>query len=170
MQTHKGFIDVESELGKGTTFRLYFPVSKIQEVIKVKDEKTLEEIPGGTETILLIEDEEALKEMVHLMLESKGYKVFTAQDGKEAIRVYKEHKEEINIVLTDMGLPAMIGTEVFKKLKELNPNVRVILASGFFEPDIKPELYKSGVKGFIQKPYSPDEVLRKLREVLDTQE
>jgi CheY-like chemotaxis protein len=123
---------------------------------------------GGTETILVVEDEEALIEMVHLLLESKGYKVFTAQNGKDAVETFKQHKQEIDVVLTDMGLPGMTGADEFKMLKEIAPNVKVIFASGFFEPVIKSDLYIAGAKGFIQKPYSPDEVLRKLRDVLDT--
>jgi two-component system, cell cycle sensor histidine kinase and response regulator CckA len=101
------------------------------------------------------------------MLESKGYKVLTAKDGSAAIKLYKKHKKIIDVVLTDMGLPEMTGMNVLKKLKEIDPNVCIICASGFFDPDVKHELYKSGVKGIVQKPYTSDDVLRKLREVLD---
>jgi two-component system, cell cycle sensor histidine kinase and response regulator CckA len=167
IQSHHGFIDVESEVGCGTTFRLYFPIPSVSElpadISMVAESFTI----GGTETILLVEDEEALREMVRLMLESKGYKVFIAQDGNEAFKIFGQHRQEIDIVLTDMGLPGMTGIDVFKNFKQIVPAVSVIFASGFFEPDVKSELYKSGAKGFIQKPYSPDEVLRKIREVLD---
>jgi CheY-like chemotaxis protein len=166
MQTHQGFITVESELGHGTTFRLYFPIPNINEKSVNSRQVNPFEI-GGTETILLVEDEELLIEMVRFLLESKGYKVFVAQDGAEAIEVYQKHKQEIAIVVTDMGLPTMTGIEEFKKLKEIDPNVKVILASGYFESDIKSELLKAGAKGFLQKPYNPDEILRALREVLD---
>jgi two-component system cell cycle sensor histidine kinase/response regulator CckA len=93
--------------------------------------------------------------------------VFTAKDGKEVCKVYKEYKEQIDIVLTDMGLPGTTGMDVFKSIKEIAPNVRVIFASGFFEPEVKSELLKDGAMGFIQKPCSMDEILRILREVLD---
>jgi DNA-binding response OmpR family regulator len=125
---------------------------------------------GGTESILLVEDEDALRDIVRLLLESKGYKVYTVQNGKEAVNVYKQNEKEIALTLTDMGLPGMTGADVFKKLREINSSANVVLASGFFEPDIKSELDKAGAKGFIQKPYSPDEVLRKIREVLDKKE
>jgi PAS domain S-box-containing protein len=167
VQSHHGFIDVESTLKRGTTFRLYFPVLPASE--QASDVPVVIESfgTGGTETILLVEDEELLIEMMRLLLESKGYKVITAKDGSEAIKLYKRHKKVIDVVLTDMGLPEMTGMNVLKKLIEINPKVCVICASGFFEPDVKHELYKSGVKGIVQKPYTPDDVLRKLREVLD---
>jgi PAS domain S-box-containing protein len=167
VQSHHGFIDVESELGRGTTFRLYFPISSTDEQAGDIPLITESFSIGGTETILVVEDEEALIEMVRLLLESKGYKVLTAQDGKEAVELYRQHKQEIDIVLTDMGLPGMTGADEFKMLKEIAPNVKVIFASGFFEPVIKSDLYIAGAKGFIQKPYSPDEILRQIREVLD---
>jgi CheY-like chemotaxis protein len=167
IQSHHSFIDVESIVGRGTTFRLYFPVPAMGEK-NVQVSAAAETFDtGGTETILVVEDEEALKDIVRLLLESKGYKVYAVQDGKEAIKVYKQNKKEIALTLTDMGLPGMTGEDVFKKLREINSNASVILASGFFEPDIKFELDKAGAQGFIQKPYSPDEVLRIIREVLD---
>ena len=167
MQTHNGFIHVESELEQGSTFQLYFPAPDPNE--KFIDSQTTSDsfTVGGTETILIVEDEELLIDMVHLLLEANGYKVYAAHNGLEAIEVYKEHNKEIDLVLSDMGLPGMTGAEVFKKLKEINPDVKVTLASGFIDPDVKSELFKAGAKGFIQKPYSPDEVLRKLREVLE---
>ncbi|MBN1398362.1 MAG: PAS domain S-box protein [Bacteroidetes bacterium] len=166
VQAHHGFINVESEVGHGTAFRLYFPVPDISErpidFQKVEPYET-----GGTETILLVEDEELLIEMVRVLLESKGYKVFTAQDGVQAMEIYEKNRQEIAIVLTDMGLPLMTGNEEFNKLKEIDPNVSVIFASGFFEPDVKSELLKAGARGFLQKPYMPDEILRVIREALD---
>ena len=101
------------------------------------------------------------------LLESKVYKVFVAQDGAEAIEVYKKHIQEIALVLNDMGLPTMTGIEEFRKLKEIDPSVKVILASGFFESDIKSELLKAGAKDFLQKPYISDEILRTLQKMLD---
>jgi PAS domain S-box-containing protein len=168
VQSHHGFIDVESEVGHGTTFRLYFPIPLTNEQLTDLPLAIESYSTGGTETILVVEDEEALIEMVLLLLESKGYHVFTARDGKEAVEIFRQHKQEIDIVLTDMGLPGMTGVDEFKMLKEIAPDVKVVFASGFFDPVIKSDLYIGGAKGFIQKPYSPDEILRKIREVLDT--
>ncbi|RPI02545.1 MAG: hybrid sensor histidine kinase/response regulator [Ignavibacteriae bacterium] len=167
VQSHRGFIDVESQVGIGTTFRLYFPVLQASELSDKESLLPESFTTGGSETVLLIEDETALLEIVQLLLDSNGYKVYAAHDGKEAVDVFEHHAQEIDLVLTDMGLPEMTGLDVYKKLAVLRPDIAVIVASGFFEPTVKSELEKIGAKGFIQKPYSPDEVLRKVREVLD---
>jgi signal transduction histidine kinase/CheY-like chemotaxis protein len=167
MQSHHGFVDVESRVGEGTTFYLFFPVSHIVE--RPMDEGTLgnEKPSGGTETILLIEDEYLILKVIRRLLKSYGYSVYVAADGEEALEVFARHRDEIALVLSDVGLPKMSGIDVFKKLKEMDPHIKVVLASGFFEPDLKFSLHQIGAKGFIQKPYSNDEVLRKLREALD---
>ncbi len=167
IQAHHGYVHVESELGRGTTFRLYFPAQPISEWTEDSQQPIESFEIGGTETILLVEDEEYLLDLVHLMLESKGYKVHCAKDGVEALELYKLHKREIDLVFSDMGLPGLTGIDEFGKLKEINPNVKVIFASGSFEPGIKLELLKAGVKGFIQKPYMTDEILQILRKVLN---
>jgi PAS domain S-box-containing protein len=167
VQSHKGFIDVESELGKGTTFLLYFPVSKMQEVIKVKDEKTLEEIPGGTETLLVVEDEEMLMMSLQMILAEKGYKVIPAKDGLEAVNIYKKRKNEISLVMTDLGLPKLSGIEECAQIKKYNPNARLILATGFLDPVMKSEFLKAGIQHFLYKPYDLKKVLKEIREVLD---
>jgi PAS domain S-box-containing protein len=167
VKAHQGFIDLESKVGFGTTFQLFFPVQTTGPQA-VESEQSAESFDiGGTETILFVEDEELLLDMVHLMLEFKGYTVFPAKSGTEAIEIYKQHKQEIAVVLTDLGLPGMTGMDEFMKLKEITPAIKIIFASGFFEPDMKSELLKKGAKGFIQKPYTTDEVLRTLRKVLD---
>jgi DNA-binding NarL/FixJ family response regulator len=93
--------------------------------------------------------------------------VFSTKDGREAIEIYRQHKEEIALVLTDMGLPEMTGADEFKMLKEIEPNVKVVFASGFFNPDIKSELLQAGARGFLQKPYEANEILKTIRIVLD---
>jgi PAS domain S-box len=164
---HHGFIDVASRPGHGTTFSLYFPVNPDEiEPFQIKAEMP-GETAGGTETILLVEDEEMLRELAKMALKGKGYNVITASDGEEAIRIYKVHGKEIALVLSDMGLPKLDGYSAFKELKQINPAIKFVLASGYFDPEQKPEILKSGVKGFIQKPYVPNEMLNKIRNVLD---
>jgi two-component system, cell cycle sensor histidine kinase and response regulator CckA len=167
MQSHHGFVDVESHVGMGTTFYLFFPVSNIEEQSKDTATQENEKPSGGTETILVVEDEYLILRAIRRLLKSYGYTVFVAADGEEAIDVFTRHKDEITIVLSDVGLSKMNGIDVFKKIREIDPQMKVILASGFFEPDLKFSLQKMGARGFIQKPYSNDDVLRKLREILD---
>ena len=122
---------------------------------------------GGTETILLVEDEELLIDMLSMVLESQGYTILKAGDGKQAIELYQQHQQKIDIVVTDMGLPEMTGKDEFKELKKINPKVKVILASGFLEPEMKTELLNAGAKSFIQKPYNAESILKIIRNVLD---
>lgn len=168
VQAHQGFINVESTLGHGTIFRLYFPIPK-NGVKQIDSQPAKPFEAGGMETILLVEDEPDLLEMMKILLESKGYAVLVAHDGAEAVEVYKNHGETIALVLSDLGLPRMTGIEEFRKLKEINPGVIVVFASGFISPDAKSELLKGGAKGFLQKPYMSDEILRTVRETLDNQ-
>jgi PAS domain S-box-containing protein len=167
MQSHHGFVDVESRVGEGTTFYLFFPTHETLQS-QVKDAQSEKAVPaGGAETVLLVEDEYLILKALRKHLKSYGYKIYVAADGEEALDVFTRHRDEIAVVLSDVGLPKISGTDVFKKLKDIDPNVKVILASGFFEPDLKFSLQQMGAQGFIQKPYSNDDVLRKIREVLD---
>jgi PAS domain S-box-containing protein len=168
MESHKGFVNVESEPGKGTTFHLFFPLPQSVEIEQVKAE-TQKEIPGGTETLLIVEDEEMLRELLKNFLRSAGYRVFTAVDGQEAVDLFEEHCEDIQLVLSDMGLPKLSGIDVFRKMKLKKPNVRFILASGFMESQMKTETSKEGLKDFLEKPYSVYEVLQAVRTILDSE-
>ncbi len=167
IQAHQGFIDVESNKGVGTTFKLYFPVLpgniKQTELQTLKKTSQLE----GTETILVVEDEDFICNMIRITLDSKGYKVITAHDGLQAVQLYDKYKNEIALVITDLGLPVMTGMEEFKRIKEINPEVKVIITTGFLEPDVKSRLLIEGAKAFLPKPFKPDDVLHIVREVLD---
>ncbi|HTR81199.1 MAG TPA: PAS domain S-box protein [Bacteroidota bacterium] len=168
IHAHHGFINLESEIGKGTTFSLFFPVSSVERDQSSSGLTESEGPPGGVETILLVEDEELLLGIVKSLLERRGYKILTATNGYEAVSVYKEHASEIKLVLTDMGLPHLTGVEEFVRLKQINPDVKVILASGYVDQELKAEMLKTGLKAFVQKPYSPDEILEIVRKVLDS--
>ena len=168
VESHGGFIDVESVLGVGTTFHVYLPA----QVVGGKDTRpTMEpalESPGGTETILIVEDEEMLRDLVKNVLASRGYTVLTAADGLEAVEMYSLHKNQIGLVVADVGLPGLAGNEVFARMKETNPDVKVILASGFLEPGFKSEILIDGAKEVIRKPYQPNDLLRSIRRALDS--
>jgi len=167
IQEHYGFISVESTVGQGTTFYMYLPIPKEEKKIPDVQKIRIEGIQGGTETILFIEDERLLREIVQSELESTGYKVLVAADGQEAIEIYKKQYKDIALVLSDMGLPKLGGIDVYAMLKDINPNIKVICASGFISLDTRSELLKEGVKGFIPKPYVVSEVLQMVREVLN---
>lgn len=165
-EAHAGFIDLRSETGKGSTFYLYFPVTQFARQTQNISAGNTSDGKKNTESILIVEDEKCLLDLARIMLESKGYKVFTARDGLEGLEVYKQHQKDIALVFTDIGLPGLNGREMFKKLKELDSQVKVIFTSGIFV-DIKDALLKDGAKDFIPKPYKQDEILKKMREVLD---
>lgn len=167
IRIHQGFIDVSSEPDHGTTFSIYFPVNLEElEPFEIKKEM-LGDTEGGTETILLVEDEEMLRSLAKMVLKGKGYNVVTASDGEEAVRMFMLRKNDIALVLSDMGLPKLNGYDVLKQVKHINPSVKFIIASGYIEPVERSEILKSGARDFIQKPYVPNEMLRKIREVLD---
>ena len=167
IQTHKGFIDVESELGKGATFRIYLPVSEVAESIIEREEDNLEEIPGGTETLLVVEDEEMLMKSLQTILIGKGYNILSAGDGNTALKIYQERGNDISLVLTDLGLPNISGLEVCQKIKKINPEEHMILSTGFLDPEMKVEFLKVGIQHFLFKPYDLKKVLKEVRQVLD---
>jgi CheY-like chemotaxis protein len=169
LQAHRGFVEVNSALRQGTTFRLYFPAEIGQEkelLVKTEiDFKLLE----GKENILIVEDEPKLLDTLQSAIISYGYTVLVASDGESALSIFDEHKTEIDLVLLDQGLPKLLGDQVFKYLKKANPQIKVIFMSGFIDLDMKEELLKHGVKLFMQKPFSYQELLVGIRNVLDNQ-
>ena len=168
VERHKGTLTFESEVGKGTTFKLYFPVSQEFNEEQNLLEKPELNMPGGMETILFVEDESALLQLGKMAMELGGYKVLIAMNGKEALRLYQEHTSEIDLVLTDIGLPEMSGAELVAELQLVHAQTKIIVTSGFLEPDMKAELFNAGVREFIPKPFQIPVMLQKIRAVLDS--
>ena len=152
-------------MGRGTTFSLYLPA--IHAETEPHSVPVGGSVPGGTETILIVEDEVALRILLEEVLRARGYTVLSAADGIEGFEIYAEHAGEIQAVITDMGLPRQSGFEMFLKIRERDPHARVILASGYLSPELKSKLFVAGAKEFIPKPFQTSDVLRKLRIVLD---
>jgi DNA-binding response OmpR family regulator len=123
--------------------------------------------PGGSETILVVEGEDLMRGFLVALLEQKGYKVLTAIDGEEAVRIHAARSKEIDLVLSDVGLPKLDGWEASKLMKKANPNLVVFLASGYLDQNVRTQIAKGGVRGFIEKPYRPNEILTRVREALD---
>ena len=171
VKEHNGFIEVESEPGRGTTFRIYMPVLESAETpLASENEKKNGASDKQRErrgTILVVEDEEALVRLLNKLLPRQGYRVLAAMDGEQGLAVYQDHKSEIDIVLLDLGLPRMTGMDVIPKLREQNPDVNIVIATGYLEPEVKTELLRAGVKEYIHKPYLLNEVLEKLDAVLE---
>jgi PAS domain S-box-containing protein len=169
INSHHGFTEFTSELGAGSTFSAYFPATLVEEsVVELQVAPDLEE-GHFTEKVLLVEDEEMLRDLLAGLLTAQGYEVLTAEDGQQGLEIYAANADSIALVLSDMGLPRLGGWEMFQKMKELNPGVKAILASGYFDPGVKMDLLKAGAKDFIQKPYIPDQILKRIREVIDDQ-
>jgi two-component system cell cycle sensor histidine kinase/response regulator CckA len=161
---HEGYIDVESQPDKGTAFRIYFPTSREQATGENKP--SVDNILKGVETVLFVDDEEEIVKVSKALLEIMGYRVLTASNGQEALQVYQQRKDDIDIVLLDMIMPGMSGNHVFEKLKALNENVRVLLLSGYSKDGETTAILAGRCDGFIQKPFKIQDLSRSIREAL----
>jgi PAS domain S-box-containing protein len=170
VNNHRGFVQVESELGAGTTFIVYLPVEHSTEESGAGSPGRITRKQNAPQTILLVEDEEMLRDLGVIILESEGYRVLAAKDGVEAVAIFEEHRDDIGLVVCDLGLPRLGGREVFLKMKESRPGVRAIVASGYLEPAIRSEMLKAGVLDTIQKPYDFNELLTKIRSAIGPEE
>lgn len=128
---------------------------------------TAERFSKGTQTILLVDDAECIREVGGECLEAMGYRVLLARDGKEAVEVYKKNQDNINIVLLDIVMPNMGGSEAYDRMKEINSDIRVLLLSGYGTDGQATEILKRGCDGFIQKPFTIRELSRKIGEILE---
>jgi two-component system cell cycle sensor histidine kinase/response regulator CckA len=166
VRQHGGFVHVYSELNIGTTFRVYFPVS-------AKAVKTLERaqdsrpVRGGRETILVAEDHEGLRDLAHETLTNLGYHVILAADGEQALREFQNPQNHVDIVLLDVILPKLSGPEVYAKICDSRPDVPVIFATGYSADIAMLERARQQGSPMLQKPYSPRDLARKIRETLD---
>jgi len=164
IKNHNGFIDFYSKKGEGTTFNIYLPASEKE---AVKEVEIHEELYRGTETLLLVDDEDMIVDVGCGIIDKLGYKSLTAKSGEEAIGVYKKNHDKIDMVILDMIMPDMDGGETYDKLKEINPDIKVLLSSGYSINGQATEILERGCNGFIQKPFNMADLSKKIREVLD---
>ena len=163
---HGGNIWVYSELDKGTTFKIFLPFSGEMEIEKEPSEPIITD-PGGTETILLVEDNEQVRNLVFTILQRKGYAVLVAEDGKEALDILDRHRGVLDLMLTDVVMPGMNGKELFNKVIEKHEHLKVIYMSGYTANVIAHRGILDEGTDFIQKPFSTQDLAVKVREVLD---
>jgi two-component system, cell cycle sensor histidine kinase and response regulator CckA len=166
VESHMGFIDVESTADKGSTFRLYFPLQGFRGKIAEKDKKVTTPTGDERKTIFVVEDEDPLRELLVRTLRDTGYRVISASDGVEALKVFGEARDRVDLVVLDLGLPKLSGYDVLKRIRELNPDLSIIVASGFSDPDLKESLDRTGVNYFLQKPYKRSTILNVIRTLL----
>ena len=166
MQQHGGHITVESEISQGTFFRMYFPALE-HEIVPEYVETKIPFSAGGTETILLVEDDEAVRELGVIILEKFGYTVLSVGDGQEALDVYEKEQGNISLVILDILMPRMDGKECLEQLLRINPTVKAIISSGVGQEDLIQDVVKLGAKGAVNKPYGMRQLLGMVREVLD---
>jgi PAS domain S-box-containing protein len=166
IKQHEGFINVYSEPGKGTTFRIYLPISTTAawEETASREEKTS---ARGTETVLLAEDNDALRELYRIVLEEYGYSVIDAVDGEEAVRKFIANKDTIHMLLFDLIMPKMNGKEAYDEIRKIKPDIKVIFASGYAPDVIRQKSPLETGAHLVYKPISPRELMRKVRSVLD---
>jgi PAS domain S-box-containing protein len=163
VRNHNGHINVYSEKGKGATFTIYLPAT---EKTVIPEIKVSTELVKGSETVLLVDDQEEVLKVGKAILEKLGYTVLLASSGEEALEVYKAHQRDIALVILDMVMPVMGGGETFSRLKELKPNLKTLLSSGYSLNGQASKIIEMGCDGFIQKPFNVSALSKKIREVL----
>jgi len=165
IKQHKGIIEVASELGKGTVFRFYLPV--VDEAVEEVRPKVQTLGPGGTETILVAEDDDMLLALLQKILARSGYKIYLARNGEEAIKLFDSHAGEIDLALLDVIMPVLGGQHVMAHIQSVAPHVKFLFSSGYSENAIQTDfIIKDGLR-LIKKPYKSSELLRAIRETLD---
>ncbi|MBI5022382.1 MAG: response regulator [Ignavibacteriales bacterium] len=167
VSSHKGFIEVASDVGVGTTFTLLLPASKDEVSISIPESTSTTNLPRGDETLLVVEDEDTLLQTITALLSGHGYKIISARDGFEAIEMFKKHKNDIDLIILDIGLPKLSGWDALAQIKEGTDDLKVIVSSGYLDPKLKSEKLGDGVSEYILKPYDPQQILLSIRRVLD---
>jgi CheY-like chemotaxis protein len=163
-----GYVWIYSEPGLGTTLKLYFPEVSSATAFKAEEYKPMpKEGTRASETILLVEDEEAVRGLTSRILEKQGYRVIAAQHGKEAMDIATKEEGKIDLVLTDIVMPGMNGRGLVERLAGIRPRIKSLYMSGYTDDDIVRRGFVEPSKSFLQKPFTSEALLRTVRKVLD---
>ncbi len=165
VNSHDGFITVQSEPAVGSNFSLYFPL--LTDAMSLRRTSKQTKLFRGKETVLVIDDEPHVGEVIEGMLKNLGYRVTVVHGGQEGLALYKKKRKEIDVVMLDINMPTMGGKDTFYKLKEIDPNVRVLVSTGYGNKSMESFPLREAVDGFLQKPYQLEELSKALRSVLE---
>ncbi len=168
VKQHHGWIEVQSKVGAGTTFKVFLPVAGDAGHLSISPPSESETVQGGPETILLVEDEKDLLELLREVLQQYKYRILTASCGAEALQIWDEHHGQIDLLLTDMIMPGgMTGDELAAEMKRRKPGLKIIYASGYTSAFVGRDFGRDDV-AFLAKPYQPQQVAQLIRDTLDT--
>jgi CheY-like chemotaxis protein/two-component sensor histidine kinase len=162
---HGGHMECYSEICQGATFKVYFPAIQTEQDMEAPTSET--PIPGGTETVLLVDDDDAVRDWCQELLGSFGYEVITAGNGKEAVEMCQTMGDSISLVILDLIMPVMDGRQCLAEILRIKPSAKVIIASGYSESGPTSRSMTGGAKGFVEKPYNESQLLTTIRKVLD---
>ena len=166
VQQHQGWIDCTSQVDQGTSFDVYLPrlaKAAATGIIRAAPDG----IVGGTETILLVDDEAIVGRVGQTILERYGYRVLLANDGQQGLDVFRRHQEDIRLVILDLAMPRLSGADTLRELRKLQPEVPVLISSGYSSDEDLRAVEREGVLGFVAKPYRPADLARRVRGALD---
>lgn len=164
---HKGALQLNSQPGQGTTFKVYLPL-QVSDAIGAESQQQVNQAPWkGGGTILLVEDEPQLMMVAKMLVTELGFSVFEAVNGKEALELYHKNADYIDLVVTDLGMPVMDGYELLRELRKINPELPIIISSGYGDSDVTSRIMEGEVAGYLGKPYSFDQLREVLRGVVE---
>jgi CheY-like chemotaxis protein len=165
VKNHNGFIMVRSRKGHGSSFGVFIPAAAGSDSQEAKPARCRQ---AGVKTILLVDDEELVADIGRQMLERLGHRTLTARSGDEALALYARHRGEIDLVILDMVMPGLGGDAIFDRIRAINPEALVLLSSGYSLNEQAQRILRRGCRGFIQKPFSLEQLDRKIREILSS--
>lgn len=163
-----GYIEVDSQVGRGTTFKVYLPRAEAEMMPATPRPEARTAMPAGQETILVVEDDATIRKLIHDVLHRQGYTLLRAQNGQEALGLSSRHTGPLHLLLTDVILPGMSGKELAAQLSQSHPDLKVIFMSGYTDDIISSSGELSQNVNFLQKPFSFMDMTRKVRDVLDS--